>query len=95
MEREKIEGYSLSPQQRRLWALQEADAGQPYLALVTLLIEGILNLESLQAAVQSLIDRYEILRTTFDRLPGMTVPLQIINEASPSARRFTHANPLL
>ncbi|HEV7377843.1 MAG TPA: AMP-binding protein, partial [Pyrinomonadaceae bacterium] len=44
------------------------------------LIEGSLRLEVLQAAINKAVKRHEILRTTFRCLPGMTSPLQIINE---------------
>jgi len=71
-----IEGYRLSPQQRRSWQLQqESHAG---CALCAVLIEGRLNHEALQEALRVVVDRHEILRTTFLRQPGRRFPLQVI-----------------
>ena len=71
-----IEGYRLSPQQRRSWQLQqESHAG---CALCAVLIEGRLNHEALREALRVVVDRHEILRTTFLRQPGRRFPLQVI-----------------
>jgi hypothetical protein len=42
-----------------------------------------LNLQVLEEALQRVVNRHEILRTTFQYLPGMTIPLQVIHETSP------------
>jgi amino acid adenylation domain-containing protein len=44
-------------------------------------IKGRLKIRHLKSAAQNLIARHEILRTTFQRLPGMTIPMQVIGEA--------------
>jgi amino acid adenylation domain-containing protein/non-ribosomal peptide synthase protein (TIGR01720 family) len=78
-----IEGFQLSPQQKRLWQLQQIDTHQPYYAQCTVMVSGDLNLDAFQRAVHHIVDRHEILRTTFQTLPEMTVPLQVITPASP------------
>lgn len=87
-----IEGFRLSPQQKRLWQLQEAGNNQPYRAHCAVLIEGNLNPEILTSALQNVINRHEILRTTFRVLEGMNLPLQVIGDRSVSTS--LHLNPL-
>ena len=77
---EKIVGFRLSPQQERLWHLQQADRRSPYVSRCSILIEGNLNKEILQSSIQDAINRHEILRTRFHRLPEMTVPVQVIGD---------------
>jgi amino acid adenylation domain-containing protein/FkbM family methyltransferase len=73
-----IEGFRLSPQQRHLWMLQQANPNQSFNAQCAILIEGDLDRAALHAAMQHIVSRHEILRTTFRYLPGMSVPLQVI-----------------
>lgn len=75
-----IEGYRLSPQQRRSWQLQqESHSG---CAQCAVLIEGRLDHEALQEALRVVVNRHEILHTTFLRQPGRSFPLQIIEASS-------------
>ncbi|NEQ30815.1 MAG: amino acid adenylation domain-containing protein [Leptolyngbya sp. SIO4C5] len=78
MQSQKIEGFRLSPLQRHLWRLQQTESGQPYRVQAAIMISGKLNLIALRSALQTLVKRHEILRTTFQLLPGMTTPLQVI-----------------
>lgn len=71
-------GYRLSPQQRRLWTLQQSSA--IYCAQAAALIEGDLRGALLRRAAQAAIDRHEILRTSFRCIPGLDAPLQVISE---------------
>ena len=80
MPQEIVEGFQLSPQQKRLWLLQRGDQSLPYRAQCAVLIEGNLNTEILEAAAQNVVNRHEILRTTFHPLPGMTIPIQVITD---------------
>ena len=80
MPNEIIEGYRLSPQQEHLWLLQGDDPRTPYRALCAINIEGRLNPEILRAALQRVVERQEILRTTFQLLSAMTLPVQVISE---------------
>src|SRR5262245_51241776 len=79
----RIEGFALSPQQKRLWLLQQHDQGLPYRAQGIVVIEGDLDAAVLQAAIDDMIVRHEILRTTFRCPPGMTLPLQVIIDRVP------------
>ncbi len=82
MQAQSIEGFQLSPQQKRLWQLQQVDGSQPYRAQCAVVIQGALNAQILASALRQVVERHEILRTTFPTLPGMTVPLQVITENS-------------
>ncbi|MBO0798971.1 MAG: hypothetical protein J2P31_09110, partial [Blastocatellia bacterium] len=73
-----IEGFRLSPQQARLWMLQQGIQSGPYTAQCSISIEGALDTRLLEAALNQVIQRHEILRTTFHRLPAMMLPLQVI-----------------
>ena len=79
MKPENIEGFPLSPQQKRLWQLQQQD-GQTYAAQSAIQIKGKLDRETLKQALQRIIERHEILRTNFHYLPGMTLPVQVISQ---------------
>ena len=78
MSLETIVGFRLSPQQKHLWLLQQANQSQPYRAQCAVSLEGDLDVQVLKAALQDVVDRYEILHTVFCCLPGMTVPLQVV-----------------
>jgi amino acid adenylation domain-containing protein len=75
-----IEGFRLSPQQARLWLLQQDAQYPPYNSECVVLIKGLLDARLLEAALNQVVRRHEILRTTFRRLPAMTLPLQVISE---------------
>ncbi|HEY6804760.1 MAG TPA: amino acid adenylation domain-containing protein [Pyrinomonadaceae bacterium] len=75
---EAIEGYRLSPQQKRLW-LQHDSSAAPQLSCV-IAIEGPLDPQRLERAIDQLVARHEILRTKFERLAGMEVPVQVIGD---------------
>jgi amino acid adenylation domain-containing protein/thioester reductase-like protein len=75
-----IEGFQLSPQQKRLWLLQQNSLA--YRAQLGVLIEGNLKVGVLKEALQNLVSQHEILRTTFHRLAGMKFPIQVIENPS-------------
>ena len=75
----QIEGYRLSPLQKHLWLLQQD--GSPYLSQCVVRLKGKLNQDKLKHAVESVVERHEILRTTFQRVPGMKLPMQSIAES--------------
>src|SRR5947207_139735 len=75
---ETIQGYRLSPQQKRLWQLHEYDPKQPYLVRCLIEMEGELDESRLQGALNHVVKQHEILRTSFQLLPGMTIPVQVI-----------------
>ena len=81
MQKETVQSYRLSPQQEHLWLLQQKYAG-PYRAQCSWLLEGPLDKTRLQTALNVLVERHEILRTTFQNLPDVLLPVQVISEAS-------------
>ena len=80
MNKPTIEGFRLSPQQKYIWSLQQIDRSLPNRVSWTVAIEGNLDLKKLETSLQTVINKYEILRTTYRCLSGMTIPLQVINE---------------
>ena len=80
-----IEGFRLSPQQRRLWLL--GAGGPAYVAQCAVRIEGDLDAARLRAAFAEAVARHEILRTTFYRPPGIKLPIQIIADSAAPAWR--------
>src|ERR1051326_7034469 len=82
MQKQVVEGFRLSPQQEHLWMLQQAEQRRPFRAQCAVLLEGRLDVKHLQKSLDRLVERHEILRTTFQRLTGMSLPLQVIAEQS-------------
>lgn len=80
MTEKSIEGFRQSPQQEHLWLLQAEAGGLAYRAQCAVRIEGSLDSAALRRSLNQLCERYEILRTTFRRLSGIAIPLQVINE---------------
>src|SRR6185369_17947958 len=75
-----ITGFRLSPQQERVWALQQSTGTLPFHARCASLIEGPLDKATLEAALLNVIERQEILHTTFHKVEGMIFPLQVISD---------------
>ncbi|CUS39187.1 Putative Multi-domain non-ribosomal peptide synthetase (fragment) [Candidatus Nitrospira nitrificans] len=75
-----IQGFRLSPQQKRLWALQQT-FGDVW-SQGTLVIHGELDVVRLERAVDAAVAKHETFRTLFRREPGVKVPLQVIVEQS-------------
>ena len=75
---EEMEGYRLSAQQSRLWA----GSGKLAVAQGAWLIVGELEGERLGRGLKRLVEKHQVLRTGFQQLPGMTVPLQVIMEGA-------------
>jgi amino acid adenylation domain-containing protein len=83
MQKKVIRGFRLSPQQKHLWLLQQGQATLPYRAQCAIQIEGNFNRKIFETVLGNLLNRHEILRTTFRCLPGMDIPLQIISDPLP------------
>ena len=79
MEKEVLEGYRLSPQQKHLWLLQQDESSSAYHARCAVMIDGKLDEAILISAIETVMGRHEILRTTFHCLAAMTIPIQVIN----------------
>jgi amino acid adenylation domain-containing protein len=70
------QGFQLSPQQKRLWLLQQDNS--VYCACCAILITGNLQVSILKDALYKVVDRNEILRTKFSRPQGIKIPSQVI-----------------
>ena len=81
-----IAGFRLSPRQASLWAAQQLDGAYRSQAVVRL--AGKVEPEALRAAIEALVGRHEILRTTFHRRPGMKLPLQVVSDKASYDWRF-------
>jgi amino acid adenylation domain-containing protein/non-ribosomal peptide synthase protein (TIGR01720 family) len=78
-----IQGYRISPEQSRLWLLQQQSSA--YVALAAIGIEGPIDIARLEAALAGIVNRLEILRTTFRLQAGMRTPLQVITDLEQSS----------
>src|SRR4051794_40761592 len=81
MAQNNVEGFRLSSQQKYLWSLHQAGDFRTYQVVSTVSIDGELRHEIVQRALTAIVDRHEILRTTFQRSPGIKTPFQVISEA--------------
>src|SRR5437879_9709705 len=73
------QGFRLSPQQKRIWSLQQESAA--YQVQCAILLEGRLNAKALKEALRQVVRRHDILRTTFEYMPGIKTPLQCIADS--------------
>lgn len=73
-----LQGFQLSPQQKRLWLLQQDDS--VYLTQGAIAIQGNLQPARLKQVIEQIVDRHQILRTNFHRLPGVKLPVMTIAE---------------
>ncbi|MFE4625548.1 condensation domain-containing protein, partial [Streptomyces mirabilis] len=81
-----MDGYRLSPQQKRLWLLQETHPDDRYFSLAEVDLapgSGEPAPSRLKAALEHLVQRHEVLRTVLRSLPGVEIPLQVVEEGSP------------
>jgi amino acid adenylation domain-containing protein len=75
---DEVEGYRLSGQQRRIWALSTPDRIPT--AGITLRLAGEVDLSALRAALRRVVARHEILRTRFAGVTGLTTALQVVGD---------------
>ena len=78
---ETVQSYRLSPQQERLWLLHQKHPAS-YRAQCSWLLEGPLDQARLRNALNALVERHEILRTSFQNLPDVLLPVQVISETT-------------
>jgi len=78
MAQDILNGFRLSPQQRRVWRLLQT--GARLRSRLVLRFAGPLDVPALQSVLASVAERYEVLRTSFPRLAGMTLPVQVVAE---------------
>ncbi|WP_157951098.1 AMP-binding protein, partial [Cyanothece sp. BG0011] len=78
-----IQGFRLSPQQKYVWLQQQtvnSTFSNPFCSQIALLIQGNLQINRLQNALETLIKRYDILRTNYKQIQGIKLPVQVVNE---------------
>jgi len=81
---EVIEGFRLSPQQARSWAVLRSLGGRGGRAWVRLRLRGELDRDALRRALDEVVGGHEVLRTRVVRDPRAGVPLQVIGEDAPA-----------
>ncbi len=92
-----LEGsFPLSPQQRRIWSLQQNDRSSPYRVQAVVLIEGDLDLGVLRNSLLEVTGRHDIYRTAFRSVAGGNGPVQVsLDDASlRSGREQSHADEI-
>ena len=72
-----IEGVALSPQQARIWHLQD-ETQRSLRTRFSIEINGPLDCSRLQEAWREVQERHHIFRTKFEYLPGIKDPLQVV-----------------
>lgn len=77
MDPSQTEGFLLSPQQRRLWHVQGETT---VLWQAMFACEGNIEADTVRQALEDLVERHEILRTTFQQAVGFKAPLQAIHD---------------
>ena len=86
--KEVIEGFRPSPQQKRVWRLQQAESDSPYRVNCAIQVDGPLeDPQRLKRALENLFAQHDILHTSYRRLPGVDLPLQVVNGTSPELWR--------
>jgi amino acid adenylation domain-containing protein len=75
-------GYRPSPQQLRLFRLAEVVGGKTSSARCWVRLRGAVNPGRLAAALGRVVARQAVLRTRLERLPGMSLPMQVEDPAS-------------
>ena len=75
------ESFQVSPQQEQLWLETPEGPSGRIQAVVSL--SGPIDPAAVPRALDSVVARHEILRTTFVRHPGIRVPLQVVRDELP------------
>src|SRR5262245_50223511 len=84
----------LSPQQRHLWSLGHLcslgqwDGYEKYRTTCVVRIDGVLQTDLLVSSIRRVVERHEILRTRLRMLPGMSMPVQVIDDSSSFIHRM-------
>ncbi|XXY54890.1 amino acid adenylation domain-containing protein [Sorangium sp. So ce269] len=78
-----IEGFELSPEQARSWRWQETHlASAARAAELCLRVPAGTDDAQLERSLARVVDRHEILRTDYQKLPGMALPVQVIQPSA-------------
>ncbi|HZG51626.1 MAG TPA: amino acid adenylation domain-containing protein [Pyrinomonadaceae bacterium] len=78
MPEQTTEGFRVSPQQVQLWRAQQQAGGETFRAVCAVEVRGALDAAALESAARLAAARHEILRTSLHTLPGMSLPVQVI-----------------
>ena len=90
---EPVATYRLSTQQRNLW--RHLDSIQSPNVQIVLRVDASIDSSRLFAAMEAVCERNEILRTSFQCVPGMALPVQAVNTAcTPSWRSLDLSDQL-
>jgi amino acid adenylation domain-containing protein len=73
-----LAGFPLSISQKHIWLMQRENT--IYRSQRALMMHGALKVACLRQAILLTVERYDILRTTFQSFPGMLFPVQVIAE---------------
>ena len=76
-----VEGFPLAPQQRKLWRSQAED-GFHYLCEASIRAVAPLNPAYLREALRGTVLTHEVLRARYQLVPGLAVPLQVIEPSA-------------
>ncbi len=76
------QGFRLSPRQQHVWWAQRGKPSSAFVVQARIDIAGRLDRRRLARAVEQVVDRHEILRTTFPLLPSLSVPVQSVEDAA-------------
>jgi len=93
MQTETISGFRLAPQQKRLWNLQQNSSA--FCLQASILIEGNLQPEILQKAIGDVVNRHDILRTSFYCPPGIKTPVMVVADKSSFNSEYLDLSGLL
>jgi amino acid adenylation domain-containing protein len=77
----QIEGYYLSPQQKRVWLLCRDNGAAAFSAWLKVRIRGPFDLDAFTQAVHDAYRKHELLRTSLTGLDELEVPLQVAQES--------------
>ncbi len=83
-----VAGYRLSPRQQRIWTLGEAAT-----ACCDLRLCGDLDRSGLATALERIVRRHEILRTTFRHASGFKLPVQVVGAQAGFGWRYEDLAP--
>ena len=85
------EHYAVSHAQKRLWLADQLGQGQAAFNIPgTYMFEGALNKDALEKAFNTLIERHEILRTTFISVEGQ--PRQVVHPAQKQSFKLEYVD---
>ena len=79
-------GFRLSQQQQRLWRLREQIGAELRPVRGRLRLDGDLDVLHLREVFCRLVSRHEALRTRFETAPGLSLPIQVIDDGTSAVK---------